>query len=78
MQTYSFTCTCGHVMTADAETRAEAVTHLKDQMSADAIAAHFTEKHEEETALSVEEIHSAIETGVTPKDDEAPEATPTV
>lgn len=67
MQTYSFTCSCGDAMTVEASNHAEAVTKFKDMMTAESIAAHFAEKHEGETAIpSVEEVHTAIEAGVTP------------
>lgn len=42
---YSIKCTCGDVMTVEAENREEAVEKLKGMMSEEALKAHFDEKH---------------------------------
>ena len=44
MEKYSFTCSCGDVMSVDASSQEEAATKLKEMMSEEAIAAHTAEK----------------------------------
>lgn len=61
MANFSMTCTCGDVMTMEAETRDEAVQKLKDMMTAEAISAHMAEKHAGQPEMSVEDCHAMIE-----------------
>lgn len=63
MMKYSFTCTCGDVMSVDAENREEAVAKLKEMMSEKATAEHMAEKHAGEPVPSQEQIHMMIEQG---------------
>lgn len=62
--TYSFTCTCGDTMTADAESRDEAVGKFKGMMDANGIAKHFADKHPGQPPVSVEENNAMIEQAV--------------
>ena len=55
------TCSCGDVMTVDAEDRNEAVTKLKDMMDESAIKAHMEEKHPGDPVMSVADCHAMIE-----------------
>jgi len=45
MQKYSMTCTCGQAFTVEAATQEEAVTKMKEQMTPEAVKAHWDEKH---------------------------------
>lgn len=58
---YAMTCTCGDVMSVDAENRDTAVAQMKGMMTADALAAHFAEKHPGETVPSVEQSNTMTE-----------------
>ena len=56
------TCTCGHTMEVDAESREEAVMKLKGMMDEVAIAKHISENHKAgEPVPSVSEVHAMIE-----------------
>lgn len=66
MGTFSMTCTCGHVMKADASTREEAVRKIKGMMTPTAIAQHVAEKHPGQSVLPVAQVHAMIEQGVRP------------
>lgn len=59
--TYSMTCTCGDVMSVEAENREEAVGKLKGMMSAEAIASHFAEKHSGQPVPSKEQSDTMVE-----------------
>lgn len=62
--TYAMTCTCGDVMSVDAQSRDEAVMKLKEMMGEEAISKHFEEKHSGQTPPSVAETHAMIEQNV--------------
>lgn len=64
---YSMTCSCGHVMDVEAETRDEAITNMQGQMDEAAIAQHMAEKHPGEPVMSVEEVHASIAQNMEPK-----------
>ena len=68
MNTYSMKCACGHVMTEDAETRAEAAAKMKEKMNAEGVAAHMAENHPGETVPPVETIHAMIDANMEPKE----------
>lgn len=59
--TFSMTCTCGDVMTVEAETRDEAVGKMKEMMNESAVAAHMAEKHPGDPVPPVAEVHQMIE-----------------
>ena len=61
MQTFSMKCSCGDVMTVEAESRDEGVTKMKAMMDEAAITAHMNEKHPGEPIMSVAECHEMIE-----------------
>ncbi|OGZ58392.1 MAG: hypothetical protein A3B96_00220 [Candidatus Spechtbacteria bacterium RIFCSPHIGHO2_02_FULL_43_15b] len=61
MDKYTFKCTCGDVMSVEADSRENAVMKMKEMMNADAIAAHMQEKHAGDPVPSVEETHAMIE-----------------
>jgi len=63
---YSMTCTCGHVMEVEADSRDAAVANMKAMMTADAIAAHFAEKHPGQSIISVEQSNAAIDQMLVP------------
>lgn len=58
------TCTCGDVMSVEAENREEAVSKLKAMMTEDAVAKHVAEKHTGEPPMTVEDVHAGIEQGL--------------
>ena len=61
MATYSMTCSCGEVMTAEANSRDEAVKTLQGYMTADSIAQHMKDHHKaDEPIPSVEQVHGMI------------------
>ena len=61
MATYSMTCSCGEVMTAEANSRDEAVKTLQGYMSDASIAEHFKGHHKADEAVpSVEQVHGMI------------------
>ncbi len=66
MQTFKFTCTCGHEMTADASNREEAVAKLKDMMSEDAIKQHMADKHAGQPMMTKQQVDMGIEQGTQP------------
>ncbi len=45
MKKFSFKCTCGDVMTVDANTREEAIAKFKNMLTPEEVAKHFAEKH---------------------------------
>jgi|GEM_PF-4658723 len=49
MKKYSFTCTCGDVMTVEGADEAQAKTNFAAMMTEDAAKAHFAEKHPGQT-----------------------------
>ncbi len=61
MNTYSMTCTCGHVTSVEANSREEAVSKMQGMMTEEAIKAHMDEKHPGESAPSMAETHANIE-----------------
>ena len=61
MQKFSMTCTCGDIMSVDAETREEAVTMMKGMMTQTAIDAHCAEKHPD-MKLTEAQVHADIDT----------------
>lgn len=60
---YSFKCSCGDVMTVDAENREEAVRKLQEMMTEEKIPAHMSEKHPGEPVPSKEQVNQMIEEG---------------
>lgn len=56
-------CTCGHVMTLDAQSKDEAVTKFKQMMDQTALDAHWMEKHQGDTMPkpTLEQSHMMIE-----------------
>lgn len=66
MNTYSMTCTCGHVMKVEAESREEAVQKMKAMMTEDMVAQHTAEKHPGEPVPSQEQVHMMIEQTIQP------------
>ena len=60
MQKFSMTCSCGDVMSVDAENREEAVMKMKGMMTQEAIDAHCLEKHPE-MKLPQADVHMGIE-----------------
>lgn len=66
MAKFSMTCTCGHVMEVDAESREEAVQKMKDQMTPEAVKAHMDEFHQGEAPLTQEQVFAGIEAGMQP------------
>jgi hypothetical protein len=61
MATYSMTCSCGEVMSAEANSRDEAVKTLQGYMSDASIAEHFKAHHKADEAVpSVEQVHGMI------------------
>lgn len=46
---YSMTCTCGHEMVVDAESKEEAASKLKEMMTQEELDKHWVEKHSDDT-----------------------------
>ena len=61
------TCTCGHVMSAEAESRDAAVAQIQGMMTEEAIAAHMAEKHPGDAIPTVADIHAQIAEMTEPK-----------
>lgn len=79
MKKFSMTCTCGDKVTVDADTREEAVQKLKDQMTAEATASHFAEKHQGQEVPALEQVHAMIDQTVVEEPaapSEGPDTTP--
>ncbi|MBI4099241.1 hypothetical protein HY442_01775 [Candidatus Parcubacteria bacterium] len=66
MSTFSMTCSCGDVMSVEAENREEAVAKLKAMMTDEAVAAHMADKHPGDPALPTSQVHAMIEQGTQP------------
>lgn len=64
--TFSMTCTCGDIMTIEADTREEAVVKMKEAMSEEAVSRHSAEKHPNQPTMTITEIHSQIEQNMQP------------
>ncbi len=58
---YSMQCTCGHTITADAESKEEAIKKIKGIMTPDEIAKHMAQKHAGQPAPSNEQVYAMIE-----------------
>lgn len=63
MKKYSFKCTCGHVVTVDANTREEAVEKMKAMMDQNGVDQHWAQNHQNDTMPkpTVEQTHMMIE-----------------
>lgn len=63
MKKFSMKCSCGHVMTVDANTREEAVEKMKTMEDQNALDQHWTEKHQNDTMPkpTLEQAHMQIE-----------------
>ena len=62
MASYSMTCTCGEVMSVDADTREAALSMLKAGMTETAIDAHMQEHHKPgEPRPTLQQVHAMIE-----------------
>ncbi len=64
MSQFSMTCTCGHVISVDASDKQDAAKQMKTMMTADAIAAHFKDKHPGQAVLPVPQVHALIDRSV--------------
>jgi hypothetical protein len=61
MASYSMTCTCGHVMTVEADNRDQAVGKLQGLMTPSAIEKHYREMHQpSERVPAVSQLHGRI------------------
>ena len=55
-------CSCGHVMTIDANSREEAVAKMKEMMTQEALDAHMKQYHKpDEQAPTLAQSHMMIE-----------------
>ena len=61
MTQFSMNCTCGDVMSVEAESREEAVSKLQGIMNAEGIAEHMAAKHPGDMVPPVSAIHADIE-----------------
>jgi len=57
---FSMTCTCGDVMSVEAENRDGAVAKMKEMMTQEAIDAHCKEKHPD-MPMTMEQMHAGID-----------------
>jgi len=62
--TYSMTCSCGDVMTVQANTRDEAVKKLKSLMNEEAVTEHMARKHAGEKVPTLGQVQTMIEQGL--------------
>ena len=61
MATYSMTCSCGQVMSADANSRDEAVKIIQGYMTDASLADHMKQFHKaDEPTPTVEQAHAMI------------------
>jgi hypothetical protein len=65
MANYSFTCTCGHVMTMDANNREDAIGKFKAAMTQQALDDHIRTHGPNDPRPTLEQAHAAIEQTVT-------------
>jgi hypothetical protein len=62
MADFSMTCTCGHVMTMEADNRDEAVGKFKAFMTQEALDEHMRQRHSpSEPKPTLEQAHTMIE-----------------
>ena len=61
MANFSFTCTCGHVMTTDAANRDEAVSKFKAGMTQQALDDHIKTHGPNDPKPTLAQAHAAIE-----------------
>lgn len=61
MTMFSMTCSCGDVMTVEAENRDEAMAKMKEMWTQEVIDKHMAEKHPGEPALTLAQAHTQIE-----------------
>ncbi len=59
------TCSCGHPISTEAESREEAVAKLKGEWTPEMVDSHMKEKHPGET-MTVEQAHAQIEQSLEP------------
>lgn len=60
MHNFSMQCTCGEVMSVEANNREEAIMKMQEKMSPGTIAVHAAEKHPDEPIPSVDQVHAMI------------------
>lgn len=76
---YSLKCTCGDVMTVDAENLDEAKAKLKEMMNPEMVSAHMAEKHPGEVVPSSDQVSAMVDAGTVEGDlNAAPAETPAV
>ena len=55
-------CTCGHVMSVDADSKEDAISQMKELMTEDALNDHFKKYHkEDEQKPTLDQSHMMIE-----------------
>lgn len=64
MNKFSMTCTCGDVMTVDAEVREGAVSRMKAMMTPHMVESHMVEKHPGDPVPSQDQVAAMIEKGM--------------
>ena len=60
MSTFAMTCTCGHEMKVDADSREEGVSKMQAMMNEEAIAKHVADNHPGEPMMQ----KSAVDAGI--------------
>ncbi len=63
---FSMTCSCGDVMSVEAESKAEAVAKTKELMTEQALDAHMALKHPGQQIPPLSRVHSMIEDSLEP------------
>ncbi len=58
---YSMTCSCGDVMSIEADSKDDAVAKVKALMTEDAVEAHMSLKHPGQSVPSQRHVHEMIE-----------------
>lgn len=64
--TYKMTCTCGDVMTVEADSKEQADEKMKTLMNEEAVAKHFAEKHAGQPVPSIDQVHANISQDLQP------------
>ena len=66
MATYSMTCSCGEVMSAEANSRDDAVKTIQDYLNEASLAEHMKQFHKaDEPTPTVEQAHAMVSQLVT-------------
>jgi len=63
---FEMKCTCGEVFSVEAETKDQAVSKVKEEMTPEVVKSHFAEKHHGQSAPPMPVIHMLVAQAVRP------------